>query len=644
MPSSTASLQSLTLVSKCLVFPEHESTIGDLKLSVSDLPMLSCHYIQKGCLFTRPPVQIDSIITLLKRGLSQTLTHFPALAGRLITDADGYIFIACNDAGVDFIHANAAHIFIRDILSPTDVPESIKEFFSFDGTVSYEGHFNPILAVQVTELADGVFIGCAVNHAVIDGTSFWNFFNTFAEMCRGARRISKPPNFHRDSVLISKAVLSLPEGGPKVTFSGDAPLRERIFSFNREAIQKLKAKANKRKWIGYGDGIDAVELMGKQSNDSLKVADGKVTTLLENWLRNSVLGTGTASSNHTIEISSFQSLCALLWRAVTRARKFPSSKTTTFRMAVNCRQRLEPKLDPYYFGNAIQSIPTYAAAGDVLSRDLGWCAEQLTKSVRAHNDATVRQYVEDWESNPQCFPLGNFDGAMITMGSSPRFPMYDNDFGWGRPMAVRSGGANKFDGKISAFPGREGGGDVDLEVVLAPETMAGLESDSEFMQYVSEVSTRNSAVPCLIPKRCKKGPEEERIGKFGEMMIKMLPEDLAFTIFIPSEKAFERNLRLQVNDSLFAEKVNDTYAILTHILGFLTVPRMIYSDTVPFGKEISYDSLSGFRLYISKDLNGMLLVNRVPSNRVDFRKGEIVLHIMNGVIMDAAFEQSVQPD
>jgi hypothetical protein len=154
-------------------------------------------------------------------------------------------------------------------------------------------------------------------------------------------------------------------------------------------------------------------------------------------------------------------------------------------MAVNCRHRLEPKLDPYYFGNAIQSIPTLASAGDVLSRDLRWCAEQLNKNVKAHDNATVRRFVENWESDPKCFPLGNFDGASMTMGSSPRFPMYDNDFGWGRPLAVRSGRANKFDGKISAFPGREGGGSVDLEVVLAAETMAGLEADSEFMQYVS---------------------------------------------------------------------------------------------------------------------------------------------------------------
>ncbi|GMY08106.1 uncharacterized acetyltransferase At3g50280 [Fagus crenata] len=464
MPCSSASV-----VSKCVVFPDQKSTLGELKLTVSDLPMLSVHYIQKGVLFTRPPIPIDSLIALLKRGLSQTLSHFPPLAGRLRTDSDGHVYITCNDAGAEFIHVTDNGVFIRDVLVPGN--QTVKEFFAYDRPVSYSAHFNPILAVKVTELADGVFIGCTVCHAVTDGTSFWNFFNTFAEVCRGGvKRISKPPVFNRDSALLSPSVLELPEGGPQVTFNVNAPLRERIFSFTREAILKLKAKTNNKKTIVNGDVDSAVELMGKQSND----------TYLKTWLSRN-----NNNDKKPVEISSFQSLSALLWRSVTRARKLPSNKTTTFKMAVNIRQRLEPKLDAYYFGNGIQSIVTIASAGDVLTRDPRWCAEQLNTNVLAHNDAIVRRFIGDWESNPRCFPLGNFDGATITMGSSPRFPMYDNDFGWGRPLAVRSGGANKFDGKISAFPGREGGGSVDLEVALAPDTMAALESDSEFMQYVS---------------------------------------------------------------------------------------------------------------------------------------------------------------
>lgn len=479
-----SSPSSVTVVSKCTVLPEHKSNLGDLKLSVSDLPMLSIHYIQKGCLFTRPPLPITDLIARLKRGLSQALTKFPPLAGRFYTDNAGRVFIACNDFGADFVYAKAGPIFVCDVLCPADVPLVVKEFFAFDRTVSYDGHFRPILAVQVTELADGVFIGCTANHAVVDGTSFWNFFNSFAEVCRGLKRITRSPDFRRDSVLMSPAVLELPAGGPKVTFSADAPLRERIFSFTRKSIAELKHRANNRKWLvgGNGDGrLSAVdiEVMGKQSNDRWKAADGKTAVIQQ--------PNGGDTETDLFEVSSFQSLCALLWRAVTRARKLPSSKATTFRMAVNCRQRMEPKLDPFYFGNAIQSIPTVATAGEVLGGGLRWCAGELNRSVKAHDNATVRRFVKEWESSPRCFPLGNFDGSMITMGSSPRFPMYDNDFGWGRPVAVRSGRANKFDGKISAFPGREGSGSVDLEVCLSPDTMAGLEMDLEFMRYVTTI-------------------------------------------------------------------------------------------------------------------------------------------------------------
>uniref|UniRef100_A0A2N9HLN9 Ribonucleotide reductase large subunit domain-containing protein n=1 Tax=Fagus sylvatica TaxID=28930 RepID=A0A2N9HLN9_FAGSY len=113
-----------------------------------------------------------------------------------------------------------------------------------------------------------------------------------------------------------------------------------------------------------------------------------------------------------------------------------------------------------YFGNAIQSIPTVASTGDVLSRDLRWCADLLHRNVVAHDNDTVRLGVADWERDPRLFPLGNFEEW------------------WG------------YDDKISAFSGREGNRSVDLEVVLSPETMAMLKIDTEFMQYESRTDRR----------------------------------------------------------------------------------------------------------------------------------------------------------
>lgn len=135
-----------------------------------------------------------------------------------------------------------------------------------------------------------------------------------------------------------------------------------------------------------------------------------------------------------------------------------------------------------------------------------------------------------------------------------------------------------------------------------------------------------------------------KLGKFAEMMLEMLPEGLAFTVFIPSTEAFKRDLQLHVNDSFTAEEINNTYAILTRVLSFSAVPRTISSMSVPFGKEISYDSVSGFTLYISKSLDGMLVVNRIRSESVDIKRGNVVVHVMDGVIMDSEFEQSVLSD
>ncbi|XP_006654487.2 uncharacterized acetyltransferase At3g50280-like [Oryza brachyantha] len=450
---------AVTVVSKQSVRPDGVSAAGDVKLSVSDMPMLSCHYIQKGLFFPPPGVPIASLASSLVCALSRALTVFPALAGRLVTLDDGRIVIRCDAAAVEFYHAVAPALSLDDFLVPNaDVPTRLtKDLFPMDRTVSYDGHRRPLTSFQLTVLGDGaVFVGFVANHAVVDGTSFWHFFNTWAGLCRGTP--VQPPDLRRNFFGDSTAVIRFPGGtGPAVTFDADAPLRERVLHFSAAAIRELKAKANQRR-----------------RSDNFAEADGKHVdeAKVQGGYR---------------EISSFQSLCAHIWRAVTRSRRLlAADATTTFRMAVNCRHRLRPAISPLYFGNAIQSVATTAKVAELASNDLRWAAARLNATVVAHEDGAIRLAAAEWEAAPRCFPLGNPDGAALTMGSSPRFPMYDgNDFGWGRPLAVRSGRANKFDGKMSAFPGRSGDGSVDVEFCLAPDTMARLLGDHEFLQHVS---------------------------------------------------------------------------------------------------------------------------------------------------------------
>ncbi|XP_058744858.1 uncharacterized protein LOC131617613 [Vicia villosa] len=144
-----------------------------------------------------------------------------------------------------------------------------------------------------------------------------------------------------------------------------------------------------------------------------------------------------------------------------------------------------------------------------------------------------------------------------------------------------------------------------------------------------------------ITRSRKVSIQDINLGRFGEMMIEMLPQDLAFTVFVPSEEAFKRDLHLSVDDSLKQDRFNDTYAIVSRVLGFSAVPRRVWSVDLRFGEVVNYESLSGFGLYVSKGVDGMVVVNRVRSEIVDVRKREIAVHVLDGVIMDADFEQSV---
>lgn len=88
-------------------------------------------------------------------------------------------------AGAQFVHAAHDGVRVADILDPIYIPDQIVEnLFSMNSVQNYEGISKPLLAVQVTELADGIFIGCSINHVVADGTSFWRFFNTWSHISR----------------------------------------------------------------------------------------------------------------------------------------------------------------------------------------------------------------------------------------------------------------------------------------------------------------------------------------------------------------------------------------------------------------------------------------------------------------------------
>ncbi|KAL0325493.1 UNVERIFIED_CONTAM: putative acetyltransferase [Sesamum radiatum] len=206
--------------------PLTEST-HRINLTPWDLELLFLEYTQMGLLFLKPNPQQEatilsktntaSLIHHLKASLERTLHFFSPFVGRLATtnSDDGSttcFFIDCdnNDKGVLFIHATTlgTNLTVADILdSATYVPEIVSSFFPLRGTRNHDGVSQPLLAVQVTELVDGMFIGWSTNHLVVDATSFWHFFNSWAAISRGEHlihgSISKLPIFNRDQLNLN---------------------------------------------------------------------------------------------------------------------------------------------------------------------------------------------------------------------------------------------------------------------------------------------------------------------------------------------------------------------------------------------------------------------------------------------------------
>jgi hypothetical protein len=97
------------------------------------------------------------------------------------------------------------------------------------------------------------------------------------------------------------------------------------------------------------------------------------------------------------------------------------------------------------------------------------------------------EWLDHWTREPDFLYVGNLSsrGASVVTGSSPRFDVFGNNFGWGEPVAVRSGPGNKVDGKLTVFEGPERGGSMSMEVCIAPEALDRLIADEEFMDAVS---------------------------------------------------------------------------------------------------------------------------------------------------------------
>nr|ACJ85097.1 unknown [Medicago truncatula] len=123
--------------------------------------------------------------------------------------------------------------------------------------------------------------------------------------------------------------------------------------------------------------------------------------------------------------------------------------------------------------------------GDLLQDNgLGKGALEMNKMIALQSDEMLKNEYESWLKTPSFITDAKFNCKTLVGSSSPWFDVYGNDFGWGKPVGVRTGGANKENGNICVFQGVEKDS-MDLEVCLSHETLEAIGNDPEFMNVAS---------------------------------------------------------------------------------------------------------------------------------------------------------------
>ncbi|KAG0502926.1 hypothetical protein HPP92_002998 [Vanilla planifolia] len=425
------------------LLPNRKPDKPRVQLSTFDLPYITFYYNQKLMVYKGVEDDLTVVAERMKKALLEALDEFYVLAGRLKQDEEGVLFVNCDgdgvtEAGVEVMEAEAEGLTVEMLAEGDALEDLMKEVVPYTGIMNMEGLHRALLAVQLTKLKDGLAVGCAFNHAILDGNATWHFMTSWADLTRG-ELISTRPLHDRALARRTCVPLSLPSS-PSAHEAADpnpAPpsaLRSRVFSFPEHLLLRLKSTANA----------------------SLYPAETK-------------------------PFSTFQSLAAHTWRAVTRARCLNPNDITVFAVFADCRSRLRPPLPDSYFGNLIQAVFTGTAAGPLLNESPAFAAGLLQTAIDAHDDKAIRTRLEEYEAKPKLFYYRDAGVNCVAVGSSPRFKVYDVDFGLGRPKRVRSGGNNKFDGMMYLYPGRDDGKGIDVELTLERKAMENLEKDFDFL-------------------------------------------------------------------------------------------------------------------------------------------------------------------
>nr|AKN80439.1 hydroxcinnamoyl-CoA quinate/shikimate hydroxycinnamoyl transferase 2 [Lonicera hypoglauca] len=378
-------------------------------MSLSDFDQVAAITHAPIVYFYQGPIDFDSFIFTLKDSLAKVLVPFYPLAGRLRSIGEGRFEVDYDPIGAQFLVAESeATIEYFGDFHPTPELRALVPLVDSKAPL----HEQPLLLVQVTKLScGGICLGMAVSHIMVDGPGGSHFTIEWARIARG-EQLSNPPFLDRTVLQVNDPLL--PPGFDHPEYSSPPLL------------------------VGRLDAME--ERMKKTMMFTLKLTKKEVDTLKDkaNNGRNNI---------NARSYSRFEAVGGHMWRSACKARRHVSQQTTRLYFPMDVRNRIEPPLPKFYFGNAMCRAAATSTSGEILSNPLSYASSKIREAVDKATDEYLRSSMRLVKNLQDVSQYRNFHSPGCTQGafhgnpnmainSWTRLPMYGADFGWGKEIYI----------------------------------------------------------------------------------------------------------------------------------------------------------------------------------------------------------------
>jgi shikimate O-hydroxycinnamoyltransferase len=337
------------------------------------------------------------------------------------------------------------------------------------------GPSDPLVQAHITRLYNGIAVALAMHHVLGDARATFTFLGAWAECSRVGALVSvRPPVIDRTNLMpLPKTTIRrhdefkivppiASDAAPATATPFVLPtIATEYLHFTSESLARLKQ-----------DAIDSMPDSAREHGSWVSMNDALTALLWRVYTRSRGLYRGE-------------------WRGEERGGEIP----TVCSFACDCRSRLEPPLPDSYFGNVNFLVYTSTTVAALLDGSLGETAISIRNATERNNNEHVRSalaYIEAAgdKSTVKLSP-SYFLGNDIILSNWSKFPLLENDWGFGKPCAVRIP-SSKLDGFCLFLPAQDGG--VDVLAGLRAEHWSNLLLDPELLAYSTPPPTGTTTI------------------------------------------------------------------------------------------------------------------------------------------------------